>query len=419
MILKGSQRAGGKALAIHLLRLDENDHVEVHQIRGFVGESVEDAFREAYAISRGTKCKQFLFSLSLSPPIGQQVPVSEFEASINKIEMRLALVGQPRVVVFHEKDGRRHAHCVWSRIDAKTMIARPMSHFKRHLTELSREIFLEHGWKMPSGLANHEERDPLNFTLAEWQQAKRVKRDPERIKALFKDCWAISDSGAAFQRALEARGYYLATGDRRGYVATDWQGEIYSISRWCGKSTALVDLRLKDLELRPVAEVSAEIAAKVEAKLHALQGEAAREFEFAQRALKTKRDVLVKEQRAERQRFDASLSQRWTREELERAARLRKGLKGIWDLVTGRRSKVLKQNALEVDYAFLRDARERDAFVAAQVEARRRLQAEIGHVASRHDRHLERSNASVDRMNVPSKQVQARPGIYVKRLPSM
>lgn len=417
MILKGSQRAGGKALAIHLLRLDENDHVEVHQIRGFIGDSVEDAFREAYAISRGTKCKQFLFSLSLSPPIGQHVPVSEFESTINKIEMRLALVGQPRVVVFHEKDGRRHAHCVWSRIDSRTMTARPMSHFKRHLTELSREIFVKYGWKMPSGLANHEERDPLNFTLAEWQQAKRVKRDPERIKALFKNSWAVSDSGAAFQRALEAGGYYLATGDRRGYVATDWQGEIYSISRWCGKSTALVDVRLKDLKLRPIAEVSGEIAAKVEATLQALQGDATREFEVAQRALKAKRDVLVKEQRAERRQFDASLAERWTREELERAARLRKGLKGIWDLVTGRRSKVLKQNALEVDYALLRDARERDAMVAGQIEKRRRLQAEIGYVASRHDRQLERTNAPVDRMNVPSKEVRTRPSMGIRRAP--
>ena len=35
MILKGSQRGGALKLAVHLLRLDENDHVEVHELRGF------------------------------------------------------------------------------------------------------------------------------------------------------------------------------------------------------------------------------------------------------------------------------------------------------------------------------------------------------------------------------------------------
>ncbi|MBK8085691.1 MAG: hypothetical protein IPK28_18660 [Devosia sp.] len=128
MILKGSQRAGGTALAVHLLRTDENDHVQVHQVRGFIRGNILDAFKEAYAISRGTRCKQFLFSLSLSPPPDERVAVEVFEKAIDKIEARLSLIGQPRAIVFHEKDGRRHAHCVWSRIDPKTMTARQMGH---------------------------------------------------------------------------------------------------------------------------------------------------------------------------------------------------------------------------------------------------------------------------------------------------
>ena len=47
MIIKGSQRGGGKQLAQHLLRLDENDHVEVHELRGFVSEDVTAAFKES------------------------------------------------------------------------------------------------------------------------------------------------------------------------------------------------------------------------------------------------------------------------------------------------------------------------------------------------------------------------------------
>ncbi len=39
MILKASQRAGAKALGLHLLKT-ENEHVEVHEVRGFCAEDV-------------------------------------------------------------------------------------------------------------------------------------------------------------------------------------------------------------------------------------------------------------------------------------------------------------------------------------------------------------------------------------------
>ncbi|MEO1276221.1 MAG: relaxase, partial [Pseudomonadota bacterium] len=61
MILKAAQRGGAKQLGQHLLRFDENDHVELHEIRGFVSDTVIGAFKEAQAVAKGTRCKQFLF----------------------------------------------------------------------------------------------------------------------------------------------------------------------------------------------------------------------------------------------------------------------------------------------------------------------------------------------------------------------
>jgi hypothetical protein len=51
-----------------LLKTEDNEHVEVHDIRGFMSDNLQGAFHEAYAASRGTRCQQFLFSLSLNPP---------------------------------------------------------------------------------------------------------------------------------------------------------------------------------------------------------------------------------------------------------------------------------------------------------------------------------------------------------------
>jgi len=114
MILHGNPRGSGRDLAIHLLRDDENDHVEIHQIRGFIADDVRGAFQEAQAMSSATKAKQYLYSLSLSPPKSGNVSAEEFESAINKAEKALGLSGQPRVIVFHEKGDQRdrHAHAV-------------------------------------------------------------------------------------------------------------------------------------------------------------------------------------------------------------------------------------------------------------------------------------------------------------------
>ncbi len=233
MILKGNQRAGGSQLASHLLNVADNEHVTVHEMRGFISEDLHGAFNETYAISQGTRCKQFLFSLSLNPPESEIVPVNAFDKAIARIEEKLGLVEQPRAIVFHEKEGRRHAHCVWSRIDVDEMKAINLPHYKLKLCDISRELYLENDWRMPRGLANNEERDPLNFTLAEWQQAKRTGVDPRKVKEAIQDAWAISDSVSAFDYALKERGFRLAQGNRRGHVAVDIDGTVFAVSNDC------------------------------------------------------------------------------------------------------------------------------------------------------------------------------------------
>ena len=258
MILKGSQRGGGKALGLHLLNSHDNEHVEVHQVRGFVAEDVVGAFKEAYAVSRGTKCTQFLFSLSLSPPPEERVDAPTFENAIDQAEDRLGLTGQPRVIVFHEKEGRRHAHAVWSRIDDETMTAKQMSHYKTRLREVSRELFLEHDWKMPAGLQNSRDADPRNFTLEEWQQAKRAGFHARDLKTAIQDAYAMSDGTPAFKAALEEKGLKLAQG-KRGPIAVTSSGEPLLVSRYTGKKAAEVREKIKG-ELPSIDQAKADFA---------------------------------------------------------------------------------------------------------------------------------------------------------------
>jgi hypothetical protein len=250
VILIGNQRGGGRDLAAHLLS-GENDHVTVHEVRGFASDDVQGAFQEAHALSLGTRCKQFLFSLSFNPPPREQVSTETFQDAIARAEAKLGLTNQPRVIVFHEKEGRRHAHAVWSRIDIEEMKAVPLSYSHLKLQDLSRELYLEHGWKMPEGIADRSRSDPRNFTLDEWQQAKRQGHDPRTIKTALQDAWAISDNKAALVHALKERGYSLARGDRRGYVAVDHKGEVYALPKWTGVKTKDVRARLGEADTLP------------------------------------------------------------------------------------------------------------------------------------------------------------------------
>jgi hypothetical protein len=378
MILKASQRSGAKQLSTHLLRTDENEHVELHEISGFMSETLQGAMTEAYALSKGTKCKQFLFSVSLSPPAHESVRVEVFEKAINDIEERLGLKGQPRIIVFHEKEGRRHAHAVWSRIDAATMTAKHLPFFKTKLNELAKQLYLENSWAMPKGFENPKLRDPTSFTLKEWQQAKRAGLDPRELKSAVQDCWKRSDGATAFANALEERGLYLARGDRRGHVVLTLDGEPFALSRLIDGKTKDVNAKLGDPnQLRSVDETKALMSEKIAPRLSSYINEAKRMALNVMKPLVEQKQKLTVAHQVARKEFDTKIKDRWDNEQRERSSRTRKGWAGVWDFMTGRYFKVRKQNEFEVQFAVERDRTERHGLITSQLKERQDLQANI------------------------------------------
>ncbi|MEC9356778.1 MAG: relaxase [Pseudomonadota bacterium] len=379
MILVGNQRGRAKNLAQHLLK-EENEHVEVHELRGFASENLTGALNEAYAISRGTKCRQFLFSLSLNPPPQADVSTAAFESAIERVEERLGLTGQPRAIVFHEKEGRRHCHAVWSRIKADEMKAVHLPKSHRKLQDVARELYIEHGWQMPRGFMKSAERDPRNFSLSEWQQAKRAGKDAREIKAALQDCWAVSDSRQAFAAALEERGYKLARGDRRSFVAVDMHGEVYAIAKWVGIKTKSVRARLGDEDdgkLPSVVRCREEMAAQVSKRLQELKAAQDRVCALQRAKEASERQTLIARHRYERAQAKERQQARWGRETAARQARYNKGLHGLWDRLTGTHKRIKAQNQEETLTAFERDRKEKDAIIFKQLEQRRALQARL------------------------------------------
>lgn len=386
MILKGSQRGGAKQLANHLLKTEENEHVELHEINGFISENLHQAFHETYAISRGTRCKQFFFSVSINPPQNERAPIEYFEYAASQIEERLNLKGQPRAIIFHEKEGRRHAHCVWSRIDAQEMKAINLPFYKQKLNDLSKELFLKYDWSLPKGFIDQQYSDPANFTLSEWQQAKRCGHDVKMIKALFRKAWEQSDCKQAFVNALKGYGFELAKGDRRGYVAIDYKQNVFSLSRYSGIKTKELQNRLgKPDTLSSVLEIKKEIGMKMTDTLHTYIREIKTSKEKDLEPYKNAAKEMTRQHAAARNTLQTRQKERWKHEETKRHDRLPKGLlKKALSFFKGEYSQIKKQNEFETIKNAQRDQQERDALIHTQLNERQKLQNKIESIEERH-----------------------------------
>lgn len=371
MIIKASQRGSGRELAAHLLNGHDNEMVEVHAIDGFSSNNLRDAFLEIEAISQGTKCRQYLFSISLSPPQEAEVSTQTFEDAISRIAKDMKLEGQPHAIVLHEKNARRHCHVVFSRIDADEMKAINLPYFKNRLMEISKDLYLEHGWSLPKGFIDREKSNPLNFTLQEWQQAKRLNEDPRLTKLTLKKCWETSDSKRAFEQALKQHGYYLAKGDRRGFVAVDWRGEVYSLSRWCGLKTKALKERLGDTDTLPtVDQTKQKLDQTLVQRMHNLRTQIDKHHEPQFSALRSGKQVLLDRHAQEREGLEMRQAKRQAEEHEARQNRFAKGLRGLWSRVTGHHAKTQQQNEIEAYQGILRDRAEKDELIFRQIEER-------------------------------------------------
>lgn len=415
MILKGSQRGGPRQLADHLLNDRDNDHVSVGELRGFVAQDLYGALAETLAVSRGTKCRQPVFSLSINPPKDAEVSREDLIAAADKSERALGLEDQPRSVIFHEKNGRLHAHVVWSRIDAEEMKAINLPHYKNRLREVSKELFLEHGWELPEGHKTNGHKSPLNFTLAEWQQAKRLDLDPREIKQIFQAAWARSDNLASFKAALDEHGYFLAKGDRRGIVALDISGNVFAVARFAGLRTKDLEAKLKGFEGLPgVDAVKAEARKALGKNLRKALEADRKEKQAALEPLQSAVTKLVGAHRQERERLSKAQEKRWQAETKARADKFRRGLGAVMDLLTGRWFALRKENETEAYAGYLRDRAQREALFAAQTRERRPLQDRIDRMRAQHSddrRRTARQIMRVLRHSSPAKAKDREPDI--------
>lgn len=183
----------------------------------------------------------------------------------------------------------------------------------------------------------------------------------------------------------------MAKGDRRGFVAIDVHGNVFALPKWLGLKTKEVRERLGSPDhLASVAARKAELKGKVTQKLKdfiaQIKDRHARDFE----PLADQKRTLVDHHRAERESLRAKQEARAKAEAQARSERLRRGLGGLLDRLTGKARAVREANAADAFACAKRDQHQRDDLVAAQMDDRRALQRQIDALSTRHkhDRRL-------------------------------
>ena len=267
MVIKGGSISGAARFAAHLERTDTNEiRNEVIEMRDVAAADLRGALREMEAIASACpNCKKPLYQASINTQAHERMTDEQRMQAVDRLEKELGLTGQPRVVVVHEKnDGREHCHIVWSRIDLDKMRTISDSHNFRKHEIVARELEREFGHERVQGA--HIERDGKqrpDRTPRHWevQQSARTGVRLKEAKELMTEIWSGTQNGKGFQEALEKKGWILARGDRRDFVALDPKGGTHSLSRRIEGATAKdVRARLADLtpeKLPSVAEARA------------------------------------------------------------------------------------------------------------------------------------------------------------------
>lgn len=307
MIPKASQRGTGSELAAHLLNAEQNEYIEIADLRGSVADDLHGAFAEwefqAHAL---TRCKNYLYSLSISPDECQGgLSRAQFQDFIDRVEKRLGLEGQPRAIVFHikpDKDGqsREHAHVVWSRVDAANEKAVHMPFDHEKLMMVTREFACDHDLRLPENYFKEKGAKTLPqislFEMAQERKTGLTRKDhQEQVTAL----WKASDSAGAFVGALADKGYLLATGNRP-YVLVDFYGGMHALPRMLGVPQKQVEKLLgKDYPIQELPTVDeakrlvGEYRKSIEA--HMEHDRSAEEFARQRRQHAKRRESLEKE----------------------------------------------------------------------------------------------------------------------------
>ncbi|MDR3423730.1 MAG: relaxase/mobilization nuclease domain-containing protein [Alphaproteobacteria bacterium] len=241
MWIQGRRRGGSKDLSKHLQK-EENESVEVREIKGFsfsnlTGKSLEKALKQMEAIGYGKGSKRNLYHAIVAPAYGCALNAAQRKFMVDYYAEHMGFQGHQCAVVEHWKKGKQHFHLVFNIINPITGKIHELKWTKRQEWKISRgleEIF----W--------HPTPTPKGKSTRTWemQRGKRTDVDPRRMRKEVTAIFDTSKTAQEFVAALSKAGYALTRGNKNKLVLVDKVGDTHGLMRRI-EGKKLSDLRQK------------------------------------------------------------------------------------------------------------------------------------------------------------------------------
>src|SRR5277367_5303748 len=145
LIIEGGSYSNGWWWSNHVQNTEKNERVDVMEVDGLSGETIKEYLRQMYAISKGTKCKNYFEQWNINLPKHESLTDEQWQDAHAVARKNHGLEGQPFFRVRHtkrEEDGHLqvHEHCFTLRIDIERMKAISDSLSARTREQTSREL---------------------------------------------------------------------------------------------------------------------------------------------------------------------------------------------------------------------------------------------------------------------------------------
>lgn len=198
----------------------------------------------------------YAYSLSWSP---EQQPTQEdmLTSALETLQI-LKLQDHQALFVAHNDTEHPHVHIICNlvspadgRIKAPSYDRLTLSAWAEGKENDDGKIYCE---QRVENNRRRREQALQNRELALIKHREEKLKTAEKINSLYRS----SDSGKAFQAALEEQGFTLAKGDRRGFTIVDAYGKIHSLSRQLsGQRAKDIKERLSDIDPERLPEAKA------------------------------------------------------------------------------------------------------------------------------------------------------------------
>ncbi|WP_417832351.1 LPD7 domain-containing protein [Terasakiella sp.] len=263
MIINGSTRGTSWAdieeLCQHLLNVESNEEVEVNGVRHCLNHSLQGSLKEMRFLSLGSRSKKSVYHSSISAPRDEAERLSDKQwlDAVDVLENEMGFQGHQRAIVFHKKNGRKHAHVIWGMVNPSTLKAASTSwNYVKH-ERAARKIEQRFNLKKVQGVhvqSDGKSRPRSTFDFQDVQSSERTGQDLKANIQMIAQAWEQSQNGQSFKDCLATHNLTLSQG-QRGFIVVDGGGNCHSIARRLKLKKRDVEHKLSDISLNDLPTV--------------------------------------------------------------------------------------------------------------------------------------------------------------------